>query len=236
MTTYDAVMIGLIVAGMIWGAIRGFAWQLASIASLVLGYLCSQQVSAYIQPYLTQHLPGTPEVQRAVSMLMAYVAISGTIFLAAWSVRATLRKMKFEAFDRHLGMLLGGFEGAMLGLIGTMFVASLAPKTREPIFSSEAGHVVARIMDSAGPALPDEIRKVVTPFWGRIRTPEAEAPAIAAEAAPNTPDNPPSDGSPLRDLARGARSKVGKAVGEAVKAEVEQQLGDNNDERNLKRR
>lgn len=233
---YDAVMIGLIVAGMVWGAIRGFAWQIASIASLVLGYLCSHQVSAYVQPYLAQYLPGTPEVQRACSMLAAYAAISGAVFFAAWSVRATLRKMKFEAFDRHLGMLLGGFEGAMLGLIGTMFVASLAPATRAPIFSSQSGHVVARVMDTAGPVLPDEIRKVVTPFWGRINSADAAAPAIASDATPKTPDGLPSDGSSLRDLARGARTKVSKAVGDAVKAEVEQQLGDNNDERNLKRR
>ena len=38
MTIYDAAMIGVVIAGMIWGALRGITWQLASIASLVLGY------------------------------------------------------------------------------------------------------------------------------------------------------------------------------------------------------
>ena len=64
MTTYDAVMIGMVAAGMIWGTIRGFAWQIASIGSLVLGYLCSHQVSAYLLPYLETYLPGTPALQR----------------------------------------------------------------------------------------------------------------------------------------------------------------------------
>ena len=40
MTAYDGVMIGLVVAGMIWGSIRGFSWQMASIGSLVVGYTC----------------------------------------------------------------------------------------------------------------------------------------------------------------------------------------------------
>src|SRR5947209_349041 len=112
MTYYDAAMIGVVVAGMIWGVIRGVTWQIASIASLVLAYLFSHQVSAYVAPYL----PGDPAVQRAGAMLAAYVLVSLAVFLAAWSVRATLRKMKFEAYDRHLGMVLGGLEGALLGI------------------------------------------------------------------------------------------------------------------------
>lgn len=235
MTTYDFVMIGMVVAGMIWGTIRGFAWQIASIGSLVLGYLCSHQVSAYLSPYLTVYLPGSPAIQRTVSMLVAYVVISGGVFFAAWSVRATLKKMKFEAYDRHLGMLLGGMEGALVGIIGTMFVVGMAPTAREPIFSSHAGHVVAQVMDTAGPVLPGEIRNVVTPFWGRVNNPDSPQPALARDAAPTTPDDTPSEGSSLPNLARGARSKIGRAVGDAVKAEVER-LGENDDERNLKRR
>ncbi len=235
MTAYDAVMVGLVVAGMVWGALRGFAWQMASIGSLVLGYLCSYQVSAYLSPYMVQFLPGPPAVQRGVTMLVAYAAISGMVFFAAWSVRATLKKMQFEAYDRHLGVLLGGMEGAMLGIIGTMFVVSFAPNTREPVFSSHAGHIVAQVMDSAGPILPVEIRKVVTPFWNRNNLQVSTEPAIADDATPKTPDTRPSEGSSLQDLARGARSQIGRAVGDAVKTEVER-LGDNDDERNLKRR
>ena len=36
MTIYDVAMVGIVVAGMVWGAWRGITWQLASIASLVL--------------------------------------------------------------------------------------------------------------------------------------------------------------------------------------------------------
>jgi len=158
------------------------------------------------------------------------------VFFAAWSVRATLKKMKFEAYDRHLGMLLGGVEGALLGMIGTMFVVSLAPATREPIFSSKAGHVVARVMDAAGPVLPGQIRTVITPFWDHAGNPaDTNASEVATDATPKSPDVPPTEGSSLQDLARKARSKVGRAVGDAVKDEVER-LGDSDDERILKRR
>src|SRR3954468_12794444 len=174
MTYYDAAMVGAVAAGMIWGIVRGVTWQIASIASLVLAYLFSHQVSGYIAPYL----PGEPPVQRAGSMLAAYVVVSCAVFLAAWSVRATLRKLKFQAYDRHLGMVLGGLEGALLGVVGTLFVASLAPSMREPIFASTWGKVVARVLDTSGAILPGEIRDVVAPFWAHLRDPAA-TPEVA---------------------------------------------------------
>ena len=67
-----------------------------------------------------------------LAMSVVYIAVSGGIFGIAWMIRGTLRKLKFEAFDRHLGMLLGGLEGVGVGMLATMFVVSLAPATRQP--------------------------------------------------------------------------------------------------------
>src|SRR5436309_3525556 len=96
MTLYDAVMAGIVVAGMVWGAWRGITWQLASIASLVLGYGVAHPLSAELAP----RFPGEPAVARALAMLAIYAAVSGGVFLLAWLVRAALRRLKFEAFDR----------------------------------------------------------------------------------------------------------------------------------------
>ena len=97
-------------------------------------------------------------------MLAIYAAVSGGVFLVAWIFRAVLKRMKFEAFDRHLGMLLGGMEGALLGMVATFFVVSLAPSTRDPIFSSPSGKLVGNLMNAAGPVLPSEAREALAPF------------------------------------------------------------------------
>ena len=102
MTIYDGVMAAVLIAAMIRGAWRGITWQLASLGSLVLGYLFSYPISAVIAP----KLPGTPEAARAMSMGAAYVVVSCAVFAAAWMVRNVLSRMKFEAYDRHLGMML----------------------------------------------------------------------------------------------------------------------------------
>src|SRR5262249_3197656 len=154
MTSYDAAMVGVVIAGMVWGAIRGITWQIASIASLVLGYLVAFPLSAQLAP----HFPGEPAVARALALLAPYAGVSGCGVMSARVGRATLRRPRFEAFDRHLGMLLGGLEGAILGLIVTFFVVSLAPQARSPIFSSPSGRVVCRVLDVIEPILPGEIR------------------------------------------------------------------------------
>ncbi len=157
LTAYDAAMAGVVVAGMIWGAWRGVTWQLASIASLILGYIASHQLS----PQLASQFGSDPVVSRAI-----------------------LRKMKFEAFDRHLGMLLGGMEGAILGMVVTFFVVSLSPRTREPIYSSPTGKLVAGIIDAVGPTFKAETGDVLAPFVAESHhaawTAEKVAPLLPA--------------------------------------------------------
>jgi uncharacterized membrane protein required for colicin V production len=163
MTLYDAGMLCLVLGGMVWGAWRGIVWQLASIASLVLGYAVAHTASDDLAAHF--HFPGDPIVARGLAMVVIYAVVSGGVFLAAWLVRATLRRLKFEAYDRHLGMVLGGLEGALLGLVITLFVVSLAPKSRGPIFASPTGKIAGKVMVTLGPVLPSEAREILAPFW-----------------------------------------------------------------------
>lgn len=247
MTIYDVVMISMVVAGMIWGLMRGFSWQMASIGALLVGYLGSHQSSTYILPFLALYLPGDAAFQRGASMLLTFVVISGLIFVAIWAARGTLKKMKFEAYDRHLGFLLGGLEGALLGLIGTMFVVSLSSKAREPIFTSRAGHVVARVMDLSGPVLPCEVRKEITPFWNGAPASVAPEPVIANDSAPKTlvetlPETPPlaqdlvqtQEPVQTQESVQKPRPWTGRTAGASPKIAVER-LGENSDEASFKR-
>ncbi|MHC5541953.1 CvpA family protein, partial [Singulisphaera rosea] len=80
MTYYDVAMAAVVIAGMIWGAWRGITWQVASLASLVLGYTVAQPLSVQLAP----KFPGEPVVARALAMLTIYAAVSCGVFLVAW--------------------------------------------------------------------------------------------------------------------------------------------------------
>ncbi|MEO6810591.1 MAG: CvpA family protein, partial [Isosphaeraceae bacterium] len=185
----------------------------------------------------------------ALSMLVVYAIVSGGVFLAAWVVRSTLRRMKFEAFDRHLGMVLGGLEGSLIGVVGTLFVVSLAPQTRAPIFDSPTGRVVGHLMNAVGPVLPTEVRQAIAPSWDH----EAEAVATRPESrdqgqglgpaewkkrwkdqptAPNPDDatvpkmaqstrnDAQADLDTSDDLAAKVRGRVGRAAGDFLNREL----------------
>ena len=176
MTIYDAAMAAVLIAGMVRGAWRGITWQLASIGSLLLGYLFAYPISAQIAPML----PGPPEATRAMAMAGAYAVVSGGVFAAAWMVRGTIRRLRFEAYDRHLGMMLGGVEGVGVAILLTLLTVSIAPKTRGPIFDSPSGRVVGGVVNALGPVLPGEVRKTLEPFWNG---PSAEAQVVADDGA-----------------------------------------------------
>jgi membrane protein required for colicin V production len=236
MTAYDAAMAGLIVAGMVWGAWRGVTWQLASIASLVLGYSVSHPLSGP----LAAHFPGEPVVARALAMLAVYAAASGGVFLAAWVVRATLRKLQFEAYDRHLGMLLGGVEGAVLGLVVTLFVVSLAPQTRAPIFASPSGKVIGRLMSALGPVLPSEVRDALAPFWspdgsGAAAGAEAVADQDKGSSGPAQRDPAPGTGS-LKDLIAEGEDRIGRAVADGAARGLRGEVGGDSNDGTVERR
>jgi membrane protein required for colicin V production len=215
MTTYDALMGGLVVAGMVWGAWRGIIWQAASISSLVLGYAMAHQLS----PQLAGHFPGEPVVARAEAMLAIYAAVSGGIFLGAWLIRSTLRKLRFEAFDRHLGMIMGGIEGALLGLVATLFVVSMDEPLRAPIFASPTGQIVCRVMNSVGPVLPSEARDVLAPFWSTTTT--TVGGTVAADPGASTPESAPT-AAKLENLIEEGESRLGRAIVETAEKGLEQ--------------
>ena len=237
MTIYDGVMIGVVVAGMIWGAFRGITWQVASIASLVLGYVVAFPLSAQLAP----HFPGEPVVARALALLATYAAVACGVFLAAWMIRETLRKLRFEAFDRHLGMILGGLEGAILGVVGTVFVVSLAPQTRDPILSSTAGRVVAAVLNATQPILPAEIRDHLTPIWTgqglMTAAPGDPTPSFTPAAITQDQAAPGADagGGGLRGLIDRETKQAGRVVAQELEKRIEQQTGGTN-ERDVERR
>lgn len=225
MTPYDVAMLAVLVAGMAWGFWRGIIWQLASIGSLVLGYSAAHLLSGQ----LASHFPGPPVVARALAMLSTYVVVSGGVFLAAWLLRETLRQLKFEEYDRHLGLVLGGLEGGMLGIVLTLFVTSLAPQTRDPIFDSPIGKVVGQVMDAVGPVLPTEIRTALTPHWGsRDDGTDDVADAAQPVAAPEAErDSTPASES-VGEMIEKAERRVGKAIADEAKQELRGMMGNGN--------
>ena len=104
---YDLAVAAILLFCMIRGAKKGFLWQLAAIAAVVLCFAFAETVSVALAPYLNIN----PPLNRWVSMLLLYIACSFLCFAVARGLQNGLERAKFEDYDRHLGGLFGLAEG-----------------------------------------------------------------------------------------------------------------------------
>ena len=106
--------------------------------------------------------------------------------------------------------------------MATLFVVSLAPRTRETILTSSTGTAVNHLMTALGPILPGEIRDVMSPFdhpadpiTSTFERDEV-GPSSRAGRAPVEDDEPAT----LDDFYEEGRSRLGRAVLDTAEQEL----------------
>ncbi len=171
MTIYDALMLLIVIVAILQGAWRGMTWQLAPIASLVLGYLVSYPMSITAAQYF-----GKPPLNRLWAMIAIYLAVSLAVYMVVRSIRHSLEQVKLVEFDRHLGAILGGVKGVLFTVVLTVGLVSVSAQAREIILKSESSTISARLMNTISPILPKPVNDLVAPY---VKTLNDHLPEIA---------------------------------------------------------
>jgi membrane protein required for colicin V production len=185
---YDLVILAILAWATIRGAVKGFVWQLATIAAIVLCFAFSETVSLAVAPYIGVK----PPLNRWVSMFVLYVVCSFAAFAAARKLRGWLEKARFVEYDRHLGAIFGFLKGTVFCLVLTFFVVTLSEEAKSHVLASRSGHVSAIVMDRLHPVMPAELRDVLEPYIHQLDQPgqdlhahEVGSHAAAGEDQPN---------------------------------------------------
>lgn len=213
MQTYDFLMIGVLAATSLFGFWKGMAWQIASLASLVLSYFAALRFSTELAPMFGDHAPWN----RFVAMLVIYVATSFVIWTAFRFVSGAIDKVKLEAFDRQIGALFGFAKGVLLCVAITFFAVTLMPPAQgQAIVDSQSGRYIVALLDKADAVFPPEVHKVIDPYINRVeeRLKQGGHPQGQdlqslwpgqAQASPSTGGfpSPPQAGLPSIDELRG---------------------------------
>lgn len=160
MAIYDMLMIVIMIGAILLGAWRGMAWQLAPIASLVCGGVAAHQFADKLAPWFGEKGPAN----YLFALLSIYVAVSLSIYMVARSVRNAIEKFKMEAYDRHLGAMLGGVKGLLLCLVVTFFLVTMSPPAREHIRTSHSGYFAAVLMDRMHDVMPPAVLEAIEPY------------------------------------------------------------------------
>ncbi len=196
MASYDILMISVLAGATLWGAFKGAAWQLASLAALVASYFASYHLSDELT---NSGLFGeTAPWNRFAAMLSIYIVTSIIIWMAFRVVSDTIQKIKLKDFDRQLGALFGLFKGIIFCLLITFFVVTLVPTRRDEVISTRSGHYVAVLLSKADTLVPPEFQEVLDPYIKRFE--ENLQPSNSADSPNAAGVNPGSPNSPQTNL------------------------------------
>ncbi len=159
--TYDIVMLAVIVAATLFGAWKGLAWQVASLAAIFASYLVAHQFRHIFAPWLPVPAPWNI----FLAMLILYLLTSAGIWICFQWVAKYIDRLKLQEFDRQIGALLGLAKGVVLCVIITIFaVTLLGNQQRESIVNSRSGYLIAVLLSKSHGLLPDEIHEVLEPY------------------------------------------------------------------------
>ena len=151
----------VLLGAMAFGAVKGFAWQLASIASIVVSYAVAYH---YREPF-SQNIHAAPPWNRFLAMLILYIGTSLVIWVAFRMIGGTIDRMRLKEFDRQIGALFGLGKGAILCTLITLFAVTLfGDSVRDTIVGSRSGRWIARLLDQSDAIMPEELAPVVRPY------------------------------------------------------------------------
>ena len=172
MEVYDIAMLIVLFGAMVFGAIKGFAWQLASIASIVLSYLVAYK---YREPF-SESIQAEPPWNRFLAMLILFVGTSLVIWVAFRMIRGTIDRLKLREFDRQIGALFGLAKGALYCILITFFAVTLCgDQIGEAIIRSKSGRYISQVLDRSEAVIPEEIHDVVQPYLDKFENSMREA-------------------------------------------------------------
>lgn len=161
MDTYDLIMLGVLLGATLFGAWKGFAWQIAATASIVVSYFVAYEFRGALAP----HMPVDAPLNIFVAMFVLYVGTSFAIWMGFRFVSQVIENVKLKEFDRQIGALLGLGSGIALCLVITFFsLTLLGEEKRHTICQSRSGLYIAKVIDQVHTMMPTEVHDVIGPY------------------------------------------------------------------------
>lgn len=133
----DWTLLGVLTLSMLVGVIRGFVFEVLSLAGWLVAWFGAQWLAPELAPYLPVGSQGSG-LNHAAAFVIAFIAV-----LLAWALLSRLVRMLVHATplsvaDRALGAGFGLARGALL-LLAVAMVVALTPLAGSASWKSSAG-------------------------------------------------------------------------------------------------
>lgn len=158
MTSFDYVVLGILLASMALGAWRGVIGEIIALAAWVLAFFAAKWWGGEVaQQFLTGI--GDPAVRLVAAWVLVFVIVLLLMALVRLAIRGLLKALGLSLSDRALGVLFGAARGVLivLALVALGGVLSLTKESwwSEAYFSAPLETAVL----ASKPWLPPEVAK-----------------------------------------------------------------------------
>ena len=165
MQIYDIIMIAVLVAAILFGAWKGLAWQVASLAAIFVSYFVALTFRAPVAAMIKTEEPWN----KFIAMFGLFIVTSLGIWILFGFISRSIERFHLKDFDRHAGAVLGAVKGALLCLVITFFaVTLLSDAQKQAIVNSYSGHFIAKTIDKLDAVMPKEVHQVVQPYLEKL--------------------------------------------------------------------
>ncbi len=154
---YDAVMLALLVGATVFGAWKGMAWQITSLASIIVSGIVAIRFGGSLAPLISEQAPWN----RFIAMLILYLVTSFSIWIVFRFVAGAIDRVKLKEFDRQMGAIFGMTKGVLFCVVITFFAVTLSESLRQTVLASFSGRCIAKLIKNAAPVMPQEVTEVV---------------------------------------------------------------------------
>ena len=152
----DAALLAVLAVSVIVGVVRGFVFELLSLA----GWLAAWFAAQWFAPVAAPHLPiGAPGSALNLGAAFAMVFV---VALIVWAITARLIRLLLHATplsvpDRGLGALFGALRGVVL-LLAVAAVIGLTPAAKAAAWQQSHGAgALSVLLDGLMPLLPPQL-------------------------------------------------------------------------------
>jgi membrane protein required for colicin V production len=155
MSSTDWILLALLAASMLLGALRGLVYEVLSVMGWIAAFLLAQ----WFAPTVAEKLPmqGSGETLRfAAAFVLVFIASVFAAGLISALMKKLISAVGLRPVDRILGAIFGAFRGLILLLALSVVVHMTALHESEWWLESKGGPMLMTLLKGLRPMLPEK--------------------------------------------------------------------------------
>lgn len=162
MQTYDVIMLVILGVSVFLGFLKGFAWQVASVAAFVVSYFVAVSFNGVVADYFGMN--------DFVAMFLLFIGTSLAVWIGYGIIHKQIEQFHLKSFDRQIGAVVGLGTGVILCLVVTFFAVTLGEGMGRKVVKSNSGKYIAQVIHKLDGILPVEMQNKVGPYLEKLDT------------------------------------------------------------------